>query len=50
MTAAGWKLREMQGQDEGHDHGHGENGAEDKTGVGESVSGLKFGNLVHGQD
>jgi hypothetical protein len=33
VTAAGWKLGEVQDQDEGHEHGDGEEGAEDEPGV-----------------
>jgi hypothetical protein len=34
VTAAGWKLGEVQDQDEGHEHGQGKNGANDESGVG----------------
>jgi hypothetical protein len=47
VTAAGWKLGEVQDQNEGHEHGQGENGAKDEPGVG-VVRGLEvFVGFVH---
>lgn len=50
MTAAGWKLGEVQDQDEGHDHRYGDYCADDKLGVSVVVRRQMLGRFVHGLD
>lgn len=47
VTAAGWKLGKVQDQDEGHDHGQGEHGADDEPGVSGLSDNQVFGSFVH---
>lgn len=47
VTTAGWKLGEMQDEDEGHDDGEGEDRAKDKPGIGVVMGRELFVGFVH---
>jgi hypothetical protein len=47
VTAAGWKLGEMQDQNEGHEDGQGENGTKNEAGVRVVAGWEMFVGFVH---